>query len=65
MGRRLYKGGVMTFEKLIEELFVNHWLFTTCFAPEVTLIYAWITDQMAWFWGSLALAVIAAGLRKS
>jgi hypothetical protein len=43
----------MTADQLIVELFVNHWLAMTWFAPFLTFIYAWVTDQTAWWMCSL------------
>lgn len=51
----------MTFEQLMQEMFVNHWLALTFFMPVVTLVYAWITDQTAWWICSLLLAITYAG----
>ncbi len=39
----------MTADQLIVELFQHHWLATTFFAPLLTLLYAWVTDQTAWW----------------
>ena len=47
----------MNGEKLIYELFVNHWLATTLFAPSLTFLYAWVTDSTAWWIASLFLAL--------
>lgn len=54
----------MTAEQLIAELFVNHWLATTIFAPWLTLLYAWVTDQTSWWICSLLLCVTYAGATK-
>lgn len=47
----------MTADQLILELFVNHWLATTLFAPPLTLLYAWVTDQTGWWVSSLLLSM--------
>lgn len=51
----------MTGEQLIQEVFVNHWLFTTIFLPSLALVYAYITNQIAWCICSFVVLVIHVG----
>jgi hypothetical protein len=51
----------MTIDQLIYQLFTEHWLITTICFPEVTFLYAWITDQTAWLFGSLVLIITEVG----
>jgi hypothetical protein len=55
----------MTADQLIRELFVNHWFAITMFAPPLTLLYAWVTDQTAWWICSLLLSLTYGGIAKA
>ena len=46
----------MTIDQLIREVFIDHWFAMTLFFPSLTLIYAWVTDQTAWWICSLFLS---------
>lgn len=52
-------------DQLIAELFVNHWLATTLFAPPLALLYAWVTDQTGWWISSLLLSLAYGGIVKT
>ena len=53
----------MTAEQLIQEIFVNHWFAVTIFAPALTFLYAWVTDQTAWWICSLLLTMMYVGIK--
>ncbi len=52
----------MTADQLIAEVFIHHWLFTTIVFPPLTFLYAWVTDQTAWWIGSLAIGFLYCGI---
>ncbi len=48
----------MTADQFIYELFIHHWFITTMIAPQLTMLYAFFTDQYLWSVCSLFLILL-------